>query len=504
MSHDNSLSHKLLNGGFIILFFSVVTSPLGYLIRMLLSRSLTIEMYGLLYAVLSFISIFTMFNDLGFGFALTYFVPKYFAKKDYAKCWNLYKYDQYLELATSLLISVVLILSSDMLATHFFKHPDSKTLIYLFTFYLVGNGIVSSVQKLLIGLQQEIYYSSIEFFRMLFTFLFTLLFFLFDVHNILFFAASFVSAYIFLTVFYTLLVRIKFGYIKSKLEWDSILINKSFRYGFPTFLSTSLFTIISYTDVLFLTYFRDISTVGVYNVVLPIASISIFLFDPIRKMIVPVISQFAENDAQKVGALISSTFRLIPFIGLYFGLFLLLFSEGIISMTFGYKWVHLASNYLRVMSITYIFSLLSIYLSSVISGLGKAKEQLIVSIFLAVLSLIGAMLGAKFFGLFGIVISNCIVFLSSTYLYYRIIKNHLTSITIPYKLYAKLILLSVCFIIVKVILGFVPISVLSIFISGIIYTAIMFVVFLRLEIIDANIIFLYKNNFLATIFKKLR
>jgi O-antigen/teichoic acid export membrane protein len=483
--NEKSITGKIINGGMIILFFSLITSPLGYFVRMILSRSLSIEMYGLIYASLSFFSILTMFNDLGFGYALIYFIPKYFKDKEYSKIWNLYKYDQYIEVISSVFISFILIFSSEYLSLYFFKHPASINLTYLFCIYLISNGVVSSIQKLLIGLQEERYYSLIEFLRMFFTFLFSLLFFMFDVSNVFYFAFAFVFAYLILSIIYLIIVKRKFSYLKKDVVFDYKLLKNGFVYGFPTFLSSSLYIIINYAGIIFLTYYTNITNVGIYNVILPIATISLFIFEPVKKMIIPLISELDEDNKDMVASLINTTFRLVPFIGLYFSLFIFIFPEGIISMTFGYKWVKLSSNYLKLLSITYVFALLSIYLSAVLNGLGEVKKQLKISLFVALASMLGAAFGAKFYGISGVIINNLIVFLFSIILSYKVIKG-MFNIKLPYKLYFKLFIITLLIVFLRYQVNFIPISISSIFLLGVIYTIIMTVVFFKFKIIGTS------------------
>lgn len=493
MNENQPQSQKLLNSGITILFFGLLISPLGYLLRIVLSRSLSIEMYGLLYAVLSLFAVLAMFNDLGYGYALAYYIPKYFKKKEYAKCWNLYIYDQYIEFFTSLFISAILIFSSNYLSIHYFKHSDSKILIYLFCMYLIGNGIVSSIQKLLIGLQQEKIYSSIEFFRMFFTLSFSLFFFLFDINNIFYYATAFVVSYIFVAILFLIIVKLKFKYIITPVKWDKKLFLKSFKFGFPVFLSSSLYLLTNYTDVIFLTYFKDVFTVGIYSVILPIASISVFLFEPVKKMIIPFVSEQTETNKDKVVLLINNILRIVPFVGLYFGLFISLFSDGVISTTFGYKWVKLSSFYLKLMSISYIFSLQSIYLTTIVSGLGEIKQQLKISVFLTMLSLFTASMGAKYFGLSGVIASHFIIVILSLLLSFKIITKRY-AITLPYKLYLNFLLIFLLSNGIYYSIGYVPISFLSILTIGVLYTILMIYIFFKLEIVNKQLIEIYKNK----------
>ncbi|MDO8610907.1 MAG: oligosaccharide flippase family protein, partial [bacterium] len=105
MENPKKLTQRIFKGSAIVLFFAILSSPIGYLLRIFYSQTLSIENFGLLYAVLALFTTLATYNDLGFGYSTSYFIPKYFKKKYYQKCWLLYKYDQFIEVGTSVLIS---------------------------------------------------------------------------------------------------------------------------------------------------------------------------------------------------------------------------------------------------------------------------------------------------------------------------------------------------------------------------------------------------------------
>lgn len=497
MSTDNALTKKVLRSGLIIVFFSLLTSPLGYFVRMLLSRSLSVADYGLLYAVLSFFGIFTIVNDFGFGYATSYFIPKYLIQKKYNLCWLLYKYDQIIEFISSILLSIVFILLDDYLAIHFFKVPEAKELIFLFSLYLIANGLISSIQHLLIGLQSNVYYSAIEFLRLLFTFCFSLFFYVYDFSSVRYYAVAFVAAYFLLILVYLLLINTKFSHLKSRLVWNPELFNRAVTYALPTFLTASLYVFIGHIDVLFLTYFQDVKSVGIYNIAFPIVSISTILLQPIQKMILPLVSELSENNKTKLEILMHQLLKLVPFISIYFALFVFMFSKGIISMMFGYKWVETAVLPLKVMAIAYSMSLLNIYLTSVVAGLGAVRERLRVAVILLFLSVLTGIVGAKYFDVVGIIVANAVVFISSIYLMFRIVQKRI-KIVVPYLFYGKLLLFSGLLLVIREQFAYNPIAISHIIFWGIVYSVLMFFVAIKMKALDFKLFAsLFTNKLLS-------
>ena len=59
-----------------VFFISIIAAFLGYVVRLILAKKLTIEEFGLFYAVFAFLSLLGMFKSFGFDKALVKFIPE--------------------------------------------------------------------------------------------------------------------------------------------------------------------------------------------------------------------------------------------------------------------------------------------------------------------------------------------------------------------------------------------------------------------------------------------
>ena len=116
MNNPQSLQEKVVRGSVVVLMMTLLGSFCAYLIRILLSRTLTVEDYGLFYATLSVVNIATSYIDLGFGYSIVYLIPKYIRLKNYTKAWNIYVYGQVISLTMSVAVSGTLAISAPFLA----------------------------------------------------------------------------------------------------------------------------------------------------------------------------------------------------------------------------------------------------------------------------------------------------------------------------------------------------------------------------------------------------
>lgn len=483
MYNQDNLTKRVFQGTTIILLFSLLTSPLGYILRIIYSNNLSIEMYGLFYALLAFFGILTTYKDLGFGYSVTYLIPKFIKQKDYQKSWIVYKYNQYIEVGTSFLLSFILIIFAPWLSQNYFKVPGTQNLIYIFCIYFIANSFLEALYKMFTGLQQEKFYSSIQFSRLFLALIFSLLFIFFDHNDVIYFAISWALAHIFCTIIFTYILNKNQLFLKTKLIWNKKLFSIMFQFAIPTLITTSIYTFINFTDNFFLTLFKSVREVGIYNIIIPLISIPSIFLSPINTFIFPLISHLMEGERDKTNFLLNNSLKIIPFIGLYFSLFIILFPSTTVQLIFGIKWVGLVEIPLKILAFGTIFALLSSFLTTVACGMGKVRERMQASIIIAIVNIILSIILINAYGVLGVAIANTIVYLISIVLFARIVKKEL-NFNFPFKLYFILTLFSICLYFLVQLIRFTPSGFGQFIVTGIIYSIIVAVFGLILGIFD--------------------
>lgn len=492
-AQEQTFSQKIIRGGLIITFFSLLTSPLGYFIRLMLSRSLTVEEYGLFYSILGFFGIFAVFNDLGFGYSVSYFIPKYLQKKNYSKVWNLYAYDQIIEVVTSVLISGVLLLFSGWLADHYFKMSEAKNLMSIFAVFFIANSFVSALQKFYNGIQEEKVYSSMESVRLLVACVLTFILWVQGITNVYLYAWSWVCGYIIVAIIYWTIQRIYYSHFISKLVWDKNLFIQMYTYAIPTLLVTSLAFLTTYIDTIILTLLKGVRDVGVYNVVFPLAAITGIIFSPIQNLFLPLISQYHSSNKTVVTMIINKLLLMIPFFGIYVGFFMFLFTETIITVLFGEQWVELSTFPLKILSLGYVGSLSAMYLATVVAALGKIGERLKVVAITFGAHLVLSFLLSYYYGVTGAVVANCCMYLLLCGFYLKIIAEEV-QLQIPLLRLLQYVAALVIIWGVVYTTGYMPSTFIELFVTGIIYSALIFGIGTSLKILDWNVIKTFKQS----------
>lgn len=489
---QNSLTHHMARGGMIVLFFALLATPIGYSIRMLYSRSLSIEMFGLIYAMIAFFTLLGSFNNLGFGYSLSYLVPKFIKKRQNKKSWNAYKYNQIIEVSTALLLSLVLFFSADFLAEHYFKIDIAADVIKIFLTFFIAGSFLSAIEKFFVGLQQEEYYSSIKLTKLILSLFFSTIFFMSGRGSIIWYAAAWSLSYIITAITYRFILHKKNKTIVNKVSWDKPLFLRMLKYALPTLLISSIGLISAPIDSMLIILFQDLSNVGIYNVILPLVLISPIFLSPFNALLLPLVSKL-EDEPKKLQLLLQTMLKIIPYVAIYFGFFIFLFPESILQTMFGSKWMYIAKTPLKIASLGYIFTPIGSLIGAFANGLGLIKEKSKFSAIFFILKIGLNVILIYTIGVLGAIISNIILSIFTT-LYLGFYVKKKTLFSIPFLFYGKLLLFGILIFTIVNVLNFNPRGIIAIGATGILYTLLYGLFGIIFEVVNKKSLFLLLNN----------
>ena len=107
-NQSESLGEKFIRKGFWLYFFSFISAPIGYILKIIFSYNLTIDELGILYGVISLVGLLTVYHDLGLTESLNFFLPKYIVKNDWVRVKSLLFYAFIAQVVSSLIIGSIL------------------------------------------------------------------------------------------------------------------------------------------------------------------------------------------------------------------------------------------------------------------------------------------------------------------------------------------------------------------------------------------------------------
>lgn len=490
MNNSKSLGQTVIQGSVIAILFTFIGSASAYLVRVIYSRSLSVEMYGLFFAVFGLVNILSSYTGLGFAHAVTYFVPKQFKLKKYHDLWNTFIYGQIIQVGISVLFSAVLIVSASFLSDKYFKVSGAENLIYAFCAFLILTSLINSLLQIFTGLQKVKYYSSINALRTFFVLLFSLFFLFLGIHNTVYYAFAWDLGYLITFLIFLSLLWVKFPHLtNNSIVWRKEIFKAMYKYAIPAFSSTIIFSLMVSADTFLLTLYKGVKEVGVYNVIVPVAAIPVIFLSPLNNVFFPLVSHLYEGEKEKLGYLINKIYEFVPFIGVYFALFVVLFPSSTVGLIFGEKWLGVSQLPLTFLALGYIANLTAGISDTVILGIGKTKARLIVYVLVAIVTVLFHIILISQFGVMGAVMSNNISYLFLALMLTVLIKK-VVDFKIPYLFYLKMFLFALLLFITVRLTAFLPGSLPVLILSGILYTILFGLFGYYLKIYDKKILLL--------------
>ena len=239
----SNYTERIAKGGFIVLILSLFGSMLGYFLRIYLARNLTVFEFGLFFSVLSFVGIFSIFKDMGFGLSIARKIPQLKAKGQYSRIKSLVRHFFWIQVGLGITIFVFLFILSDYLAMNFFHDQSASLLIKILgAEYIIGFPLFKFTLQ---GLEKSRLYSSIEPIRILLIFFFLLSI---TAINAIFVGWGYFSAGLVINIFLGIYLLIIFNKSKNtKVQKKEV--DETFRFGLILFAGTLAGVIISYIDV---------------------------------------------------------------------------------------------------------------------------------------------------------------------------------------------------------------------------------------------------------------
>jgi len=375
----SSLGEKFIKKGFWLYIFSFIIAPLGYIVKIVVSWEISVAEVGLLYWILSLITLLSSFNDFWMTESLNYFVPKYLEKKDYSKVKTLVAYAFITQVLTWIIISLFLFFWADFLALNYFKSEQASTILKIFCLYFLWINIFQVFNNFFMIVQNTFYNRITEFLRMTFILVATLFFTFFDMWNIVTYASAWML-WLYFGIFFVIYLFYK-EYYKKYLSWVKYsfsmkLFKKVFNYAIIVFIAAQAATILSQMDMQMIIYFLWNESAWYYTAYLSIIAIPFMIIWPILSLLFPVFSQLhAAKDYNKIKIIKQVMQKNFIWVALAFNILFFVFAEVIAKILF---W----NNYLEswvILQYSILFLTFNFLLQinfNILAGIWRVKERL--------------------------------------------------------------------------------------------------------------------------------
>ena len=396
-----------VKGASTVFIISILAAFLGYFVRVILARNLTMEDFGLFYAVFAFLGLFGIFKSLGFDKALAKFIPEFIHKKEKYYIKSSIIYVASIQLVTNLIIITVIYLLSDFLAVHFFKNSQAGIVLRLMAISFFIDSFVLALKFAFQGFKKMICFSGIDFIRMLLITGVILIGFKlnYGIFSPLI-AYIVVPAFLIIVFGWILVGNIFPEFFKSKFTLNKTLLKRISKYSIFVLATTVGGVILGYTDTIVLTYFVGLTNVALYSVALPTSKIFLYFPRAIGAILLPLTSEFWVKRKKKLlRAGIESLYKYSMIIIVPAVLIMFSFTELLITVFFGKPYI-LASNALKILSIGMLFTALYGININFFAGIGKPQINSKIVYTAAIFNLITNLILIPILGIIGAAITT--------------------------------------------------------------------------------------------------
>lgn len=293
----NLIKNKLVKSSGIVLAAMIVSSLFMLLFRMLLAHSLSIAEYGLFFAINSSLILVGTFANFGLAEAYIKYFCQYKAEKNYPKLKGLI----YMVFLTRALFALILTIAcyflSEFLITYFFKSDDGHL---LFIILVVANMLTSATFNFLMvtyrSLNNMKMWGFLAAFNSFMLLAITAIGFLFWKNILVAAIASTAGSFIIVLIFLPIIKK-EFHYLKGiKAEISFREWKKIFYFGIHLVLIAVCNFILTSTDTMMLTYLSTLTSVGMYQVAMPLARVFLNFTTAINIPLLPHLSSlYAQN-----------------------------------------------------------------------------------------------------------------------------------------------------------------------------------------------------------------
>ena len=248
---------------------------------------------SLLYAIMNIMAVVFVF---GLSNGIQHYLSYHLVRENHSAIMKLMRQTIAFSVLLALAAFIFMYLASGKIAMLLFHSSAYILSIKLIGIAIAGSVMINVFGAMLLGLNQYKKYSLIYIFINIFTYFFPLSMLFLTGQSVYLIAGlasiNMLSAMLFLIFVYRIYGRLSGLQTKSVKEPYHNLIY----YSIPLFFSSIMGTSATYIDRIVVSYFINLSFLGIYNFALIIASAAAFLVTPVSNLLIPKLSTFFSLD----------------------------------------------------------------------------------------------------------------------------------------------------------------------------------------------------------------
>ncbi len=426
IEQHNSLSEKFLKKGFWLYLFSFIIAPIWYIIKIIISWSLTVSEVWILYWIISLVTMLSAYNDLWMTESLKHFIPEFVTKKRYDKVKSILFYALFVQILTSLIIASFFYFWADIIANNYFKTIEAKETLKVFAFFFIWINILTTINQFFMAVQDTFSNKISELIRIFFVMIFILFIFFWNHSSLLNYSYGWlIWLYIWIIISLFLFYQ---KYYKKYFVWEKLIIEKKLikqiaSYAGLVFIWASAWTILGQIDMQMIIYILWTTDAWYYTNYLSIIWIPFIIIWPIFWFLFPVFSEMHSKWEYNKIKLVKQIFtRNFILIAIMFNIFFFVFAEILAYTLFGEKfitsWIILKYSILLL-----IFNYLFQINFNILAWIWKVKQRVKIIFIAVIFNFVMNLILIKYIWVYWAALATwfgwIIIFLSSEYFLWK-------------------------------------------------------------------------------------
>lgn len=374
---DQPLSHKLIKKWSRLYLFMILTAPVSYIIRVIISNELPVADVGLFYSIIWFIILISLYHDLWLTEALQYFLPRYRIQKKYNNYKTILYFTLIVQVITWIVIAWIIYFWANRLAVNHFHSPEAVGIIKTLSRYFIWINFLSVFNSVYIAFQDTLYSSLTEFFKVYGILAFTVFFWVSHGLTIQSFSMWWISGVGIGLVASSIIFFKK--YWKTLKLWtiqrSKNLVKTQLKYAFRIFLWANVITLLGQVDQQLVINFLWPIQAGYYSNFLSLTTMYYVLVMPLLSLLFPLVTELITKEKHKeLGMLQNILYK-------YFSLFVLTISglffalwPIIATVLYGSKFTY-SGHLISYCAPFLVLHVLFCINYGILAGLGKVKDR---------------------------------------------------------------------------------------------------------------------------------
>jgi len=375
---------ELLRGSMVAFLFKLTGVAIGYLFFYVLADYYGTEGVGVFSTLWTILLFCIIFAKLGFDTSIVKYIAGFYGQKKFSFIKIIYRKGVFIILLAGTIITLLVFAFSNQISLLFFENSDYSFFIFLVGLLTIPMAIINYNAESLKSLKNITGFSILQngtIYIVMLMFLFILNHYSFSADNIIYSLCLTFAVLIplsFLMISNSFSRRLKRQDVHS--ETFSLKNKDILQTTFPMFLSSFLFFILSWTDILMLSYYLPESDVGVYSMASKIAAVNTLVLVAVNSIAMPKFAEIFERNDKSLFRNFIKQSTLLVFIFSFPVLILIMLFPSEILQVFGTEFAE-GKNTLLILAAGQFFSAFSGSTINILNMCGREKAAQYILIF---------------------------------------------------------------------------------------------------------------------------